>query len=142
MLEEEGRAGWQALYLPKTKQQKVNGARFTSVGLQLFYLREETSRMNSASFTDLLATSPDLHLVSFYRLTCKAHGVFRVLANGVVPDTCPRCGQQALLQRARNLLCATRRPVPLVQRWKSDNADVSRHTAPPWLRRQGEIEDC
>ena len=94
------------------------------------------------TFTELLASHPHLHRVSFYRLTCKSHGVFRLLANGVVPDTCPRCGQAAQLQRARNLLCATRRPVPLVQRWRTDNGEVIRHQRPAWLQRPGEIEDC
>jgi len=70
------------------------------------------------------------------------HGTFRLLANGTIPDRCPRCGQAAQLQRARNLLCATRRPVPLVQRWRTDNGDVIRHQRPAWLQRPGEIEDC
>ncbi len=93
------------------------------------------------TFTELLAANPELHRVSFYRLTCKAHGVFRLLANGAVPSTCPRCGQPAQLPRARNLICATRLPVPLVQRWRADNNDSSMHTPPAWLQRTGEIED-
>lgn len=97
---------------------------------------------DTLAFDELLAANPDLHRVSFYRLTCKAHGAFRVLANGIVPDRCPRCSQLAQVSRTRNLLCATRRSVPLVQRWKSDNADTDRHTAPAWLRHRGEIEDC
>lgn len=94
------------------------------------------------TFEELLGANPQLQRVGFYRLSCSAHGVFRLLANGVVPRSCPRCNQPAQVQRARNLLCATRRPVPLVQRWKSDNADVNRHTPPAWVRRDGEIEDC
>jgi hypothetical protein len=97
---------------------------------------------DTVSFDKLLAANPDLQRVSFYRLTCKSHGVFRLLCNGVVPDRCPRCGQPAQLQRARNLQCATQRPVPLVQRWRADNADRRPNTPPAWLRREGEIEDC
>lgn len=94
------------------------------------------------TFIELLAANPELHRVSFYRLTCKTHGTFRLLANSVVPDRCPRCSQPAQLQRARHLLCATRLPVPLVQRWRADNADRRPNTPPAWLRRTGEIEDC
>lgn len=94
------------------------------------------------TFNELLAANPDLQRVRFYRLTCKSHGVFRLLANGVVPDCCPRCNQPARMQRVRNLLCATRRQVPLVQRWRADNADRLPNTPPAWLQRTGEIEDC
>lgn len=96
---------------------------------------------DTLTFTELLASNPHLHCVRFYRLTRKSHGVFRVLANGVVPSACTRCGQPAQLQRAINLLCATRRPVPIVQRWRADNADSLPNTPPAWLRRD-EIEDC
>jgi hypothetical protein len=94
----------------------------------------------SSGFDELLTANPELHRVSFYRLTCKAHGVFRVLANGSIPDRCPRCSQPAQLQRARNLLCATRLPVPLVRRWKGDNHE-GRGPNIPWFR-QDEIEEC
>jgi len=93
------------------------------------------------TFGELLAANSGLQRVSFYRLTCRYHGVFRLLANGLVPDTCPRCGQPAQLQRARNLRCATRRTVPLIQRWRADNNNSSMHTPPAWLRHR-EIEDC
>ena len=86
--------------------------------------------------------NPNLHRVSLYRLTCKEHGVFRLLANGIVPSSCPRCGQPAKLGRVQDVICATRRPVPLLQRWRSDNTDGVRHQRPAWFRQPGEIEDC
>lgn len=95
-----------------------------------------------ATFDELLAANPELHRVSFYRLTCATHGVFRMLANGVVPDRCPRCSQPASVTPARNLTrCATSKPVPIVQRFRSDNHERGPHTRPAWFR-QGEIENC
>ena len=93
------------------------------------------------TFTELLATNPHVHRVSFYRVTCKAHGVFRLLANGVVPDRCPRCSQPARLGRVRDVICASRCDLPIVQRWRADNNDSLFNSPPGWLR-QGEIEDC
>ncbi len=54
----------------------------------------------------------------------------------------PNLERTAQLQRARNLLCATRRDVPIVQRWRGDNNDSLFNTPPAWLERRGEIEDC
>lgn len=94
------------------------------------------------TFSNLLAANPALQRVGFYRLTCKEHGVFRLLANGIVPRCCPWCSQPAKLGRVQNVICATRRPVPMVQRWRSDNTDGIRHQRPAWFRQSGEIEDC
>src|SRR5579864_6900515 len=85
------------------------------------------------TFNELLAANPGLQPVGFYHLHCAAHGIFRMLANGTVPETCPRCGQLARVARTRNLLCATRRPVPLVQRWRADNAERRPNTQPAWF---------
>jgi hypothetical protein len=76
-------------------------------------------------FEDVLKADPGLKRVGFYYLNCPEHGVFRMLANGVVPDRCPRCGLPAKLVRSRSLRCATRRPVPYLQRWKSDNLSAT-----------------
>ena len=92
------------------------------------------------TFQELLAVNPDLQAVGFYHLRCASHGIFRMLANGTVPNRCPRCGRPARVARSQNLLCATRLPVPLVQRWKGDNHE-GRGPNIPWFR-QGEIEDC
>lgn len=94
------------------------------------------------SFQELLRSHPYLQQVSFYYLKCKVHGTFRLLANGVVPDRCPRCSQPATLGRVRGVICATRLPVPVVQRWRADNHDTMASTPPAWLQRRGEIEDC
>ena len=72
------------------------------------------------TFDELLAQNPQLQRVGFYHLRCSEHGIFRLIANGVVPDCCPRCGEPARLSRSR-MCCATSKPVPIVQRWKSDN---------------------
>ena len=90
------------------------------------------------TFDELLAENPQLQRVGFYHLTCKSHGVFRLIANGVVPDSCPRCGEPARLARSR-MRVATSKPVPLVQRWKSDNLSAVYNAAPS---RMGGIEDC
>lgn len=99
------------------------------------------SARDTLAFDDLLASHPELLRVSLYRLTCKVHGVYRVLANGVLPDRCPRCSQPATLGRVRGVVCATRLPVPLVQRWRADNHDTMANTPPAWLQRSGEIEE-
>lgn len=92
------------------------------------------------TFEQLLAENAQLHRVGFYWIACGEHGKFRLLANGSVPDRCPRCGEPARLSRVRYSRLATSKPVPLVQRWKSDNRDSSPHTAPAWLRRDGQVE--
>ena len=73
------------------------------------------------SFEDVVSANVQLQFVAFYKLECPSCGKFRQIANGDVLRDCPRCHQPARLTRLRSLRCATSRPVPIVQRWKSDN---------------------
>jgi hypothetical protein len=90
---------------------------------------------DTLAFDEPLAGNPELHRVGFYRLTCRMHGLSRLLTNGIVAARCPRCSQPAQLSRARNLICATRRLVPIVQRRRADNTPFN--TPPAWLRQRG-----
>lgn len=87
------------------------------------------------TFEDVLKADPGLKQVGFYYLKCSQHGTFRMLANGVVPGRCPTCSQPARVSRPLKMNCATRRPVPLVQRWHSDN-DAKFNVA-PWRGVEG-----
>jgi hypothetical protein len=72
------------------------------------------------TFEQVLAENATLQSVGLYRLECPNCGRFRALLNGVLLERCPRCGQPTKLSRIR-LRCATSKPVPMVQRWRSDN---------------------
>jgi len=87
------------------------------------------------TFEELLAANATLQFVGLYRLECPSCGRFRALLNGVLLECCPRCGQPAKLSRTR-LRCATTKPVPLVQRWRSDNY----HDKPSEVRRGPWVE--